>query len=521
MSNQLELAFNQIVNQVEPLTRFDKTIFKQESGFVRSAAGKAFWRYSPAISNNREERTGRLPYHATRVAGSAELEDTARKTLESAYEALPRRIQSWLRVNECTDRRLEASDCFEGPKTFGYDYKCPDCGGDGWLKCSNCTDGYNPCAKCDKKGHFDCSNCRNFWGNSSTGEVKCNYCGGKGKQSGQKCQHCRGGKITCSKCNGHKIIECRPCSGKGYIRCKTCEGKGRVACLRCDETGYLQVLRTISCAVRDHFGVDLKDSKQEVVTQLTGRGLSELRMLANVTQRPPAVRDNVVEREYDVECVITEIVVQAAGTKLDMIGFGGKAQIFDFNKIVPIILDADLLKLDEAVAKTPYRLWGTPAELIAATSLFLDSEVNIRIDDEALLRDGTVDGNYVSCVKTLIPAALGRIISAKLWLPLLVTALVPVTIYLISYFTGLRDEAGNWLLLPPLIAAVASWALLERRMCEHLRSVLNDDSGRKVDPSLDKYYLLWKARGLTLTLTVILLAATMLAVSLLTATPTE
>jgi hypothetical protein len=261
----------------------------------------------------------------------------------------------------------------------------------------------------------------------------------------------------------------------------------------------------VACTVRDHFRVDLKDARSEVTGQLVKRDLDGLRTLASVTQKPPTVRDNIVEREYQVECIITEVGLQVAGKKLELVGFGGKAKIFDFKKIVPVILNADLARLDQAVAKTPLRLWGDRTELLTATSQFLDSEVNIRIDDTTLLRDGIVDHAYVERVKTLLPMALGRIISAKLGLAFLVTVLSPIVIFLICHFTGVREMIENWVFVAPAVVAVTSWVLLERRTRNYLKTMLNDRTGKKVTPLLHKYYILWKARGLALALTAILL----------------
>jgi hypothetical protein len=261
----------------------------------------------------------------------------------------------------------------------------------------------------------------------------------------------------------------------------------------------------VACTVHDHFRVDLKDAKSEVVGQLVKRDLVGLRRLASVTQTPPTAQVNVVEREYQFECVVTEIGLHVAEKKLELIGFGGKAQIFDFKGIVPALLAADLTMLKQAVAKTPLRLWGTPTELLKATSQFLDSPVNIRIDDPELLTDGVVDHAYVQWVKALLPAALGKITSANLGLAFLLTPLTTAAVFLLCHFAGAREVSGNWMFIAPALAAVMVWVLLERRTHQHLRTILNDRSGKKVDAPLRKYYILWKARGLALLSTITIL----------------
>lgn len=504
MTNQVELAFGQVIKRIEPLTRFDSTSLQQESDNVRLTTGKAFWQFSPTISNNREEHTNRLPYSVARIDSAGKLDEVAQQTFQAAYQELPRRIQTWLQMNHWTDDKLEPSDCFDGPQVFGYEYKCSRCGGDGWVKCSSCTNGYNDCGTCSTKGYVDCSKCSNFlW---STGKEKCRGCGGSGKKNGNTCATCNGkGKLQCSACHGAKTVTCSKCRGAGKIPCSTCGTTGRLICQPCEGTGHFHILRTVACAVHDHFRVDLTDAKQEVVSQLAGRDLNGLRTLASVTQKPPTVRGNVVEREYDLECIITEIGLQVAGRKLELIGFGGRAQIFDFKKIVPVILAGDLLMLKQAVAQTPLRLWGDPTELTTATSQFLDSEVNIRIDDSTLLRDKIVDGAYVRQVKTLLPAALWRILCAHMGLAFLLTALSPTAVFLLWHFTDTQKEIGAGIFIPPVITAVTLWILLERTTRFRLRTLLNDRSGEKVDGQLRKYRILWKARAVVLALTVILL----------------
>lgn len=507
MSNQVELALNQIIGKIEPLTRFDRSSLKQERSLPRVITGKAFWRFTPSISNHRENHTNRLPYRATAFNSLEELDEAAQQTHKSAYDELPQRIQSWLRINEQTDRELEPSHCFDGPKIFGYEYRCSTCLGEGWVKCPKCKNGYNDCVPCKTIGHFDCKNCESFWGNVK-GMVKCTSCNGKGKKDGQRCQNCQGkGKIECPKCHGRKIIECKPCGGRGKIPCSTCGTTDRVTCSPCDGTGYFHNLRTIECTVNPYWKVDLKDEKLEVVQQLVNRDLSSLRTLASVSQMPPTVQDNIVGREYNFECRITEIVLNIAGTKKEVIGYGDKAKIYDFKNIVSVLLNDDLVTLKRAVAETPPRLWGKPTKLFTATKQFLESEVNIDIDNSTFLTQKIIDKSYIEQVKHSVPDALKRLYAANIGLAFLVTALVPILLFLISYFTGLQEIIGYGVLVAPAIAAIISWILLERRTRDYLTVMFNDSKRKKVDELLKKYYILWKFRGLALVLTLVILIA--------------
>jgi hypothetical protein len=517
VSKEVQLAFNQVVKRIEPLTRLGTDTLKPESDLVRMANGKAFWRFTPRISSNREEHTDRLPRYVTRVDSSSELDDITQQTVRDAYEALPGRIESWLRLNSGTDRKLEPSHCFDGPQIFGSEHKCVPCLAAGWIKCDGCQNGYNDCSDCSNKGHVPCSRCHSFiWG--STGQEDCRGCGASGKKNGNICPTCNGRKkVTCTGCGGVKTVKCKKCKGEGRLPHQMCKATGRLTCQPCQGTGYLHAICTVSCVVEADFRVALADPKSEVVSQLTHRDLDGLRRLASVTQRAPVVSGHVVERQYDVECIITELGLQVGLEKLELIGYGGRADIFDFKRIVPVILDADLAALDQAVSQTSYRLWGHPEELVTTTARFLESEVNVRIDDEMLLSDGIVDAQYVERVKTLLPAALGKIISANLGLSLLVTALLSVAVFLICHFSHLRTEMGGWVFVPPAVAAIISWMLFERRLRGRLGALLfgadrgeNEEADEKLERLLGQYYLLWKARGFALLVVTALLMLTAL-----------
>lgn len=508
MDEQFTLASTQVIKLIEPLTRFDRASLKLEPNRVRTVTGKACWRFTPYISNEREEHTDRLPYFTTRVDSSEKLEEVAQQTCRAANDALPQRIQAWLRTNERTDRELEPSDCFDGPQIFGYEYKCHLCDGNGWVKCPDCSNGYNDCGNC-KKGKIDCSRCYSIiWG--STGEEDCKQCGAKGNKDGRICPNCNGRKkVKCQKCGGAKTVTCPKCDGTSKIPCPTCKTTTRVDCLHCNKTGYFHVLRTIACTVTPYWGVDLKDEKPEVVRQLVNRDLNGLRTLANVTQIPPTVQGHIVEREYNIECIITELMVLVAEQKIELVGYGVKAEIFDYKGIASIILDADLKTLEQMVDQTPLRMWGHPSKLFTATKEFLQSEVNIEIDNPRWIQQNFVTRDYVKQVKTYLPVALQKLFTANIGLAFLIAVLSPTVLFFIGHFTGIREMIGNWVFVPSVVAAVIFWILLERRTRNQLKTKFNDNSdeklGEKADGLFAKYHILWKARGLALALTLILL----------------
>ncbi|MBD0373412.1 MAG: hypothetical protein ICV60_21430 [Pyrinomonadaceae bacterium] len=510
MDKQVALALDQIIGKIEPLTRFDRDSLKQESDCVRVTAGKAYWRFDPNIFIKNEEQTGRLPGYIEQTDNLEQLNAVAQQTLSSAWDALPNRLQSWLQSNARTDRKLEPDSCFTGPQTFGYERECKTCGARGWVICPNCPKehkGYVACPKCpDKhKGRIDCSKCKNIWG-TSKGYVDCKGCGGSGKKDGQTCKTCGGQKrFVCSTCGGDKTVVCDKCHGAGNIPCPTCETTGRVPCTDCASTGWLHSLRIVDCTVSDSFNVVVNDVKSEVTRQLMNRDLEGLRELADVTQLPPTVQNNVVKREYNVECIITEIRLKVAEQNRELVGFGPKAHIFDYKAIVSDLLQSDLETLQQEVSNTPRRLWGLPRTLLDATRLFLASEVNVQIDDPRWTRENIVTRDYVEQAKSSVRSGLEKLFLTRIGLAVLISVLLPIAVFMVSHFTGLREMIGLWVFLASLTVAAASWILLERNARQRLMNVFDDSLDERIDGLLQKYKILWKLRGLSLALIIILL----------------
>jgi hypothetical protein len=509
VEKQVALALDQIIRKIEPITRFNKDSFKSESDQVRVSTGKASWRFSPNIFIKSEEHTDRLPARATKTDNLEKLNEAAQHALKLAKEALPRRIEEWLRLNERTDRTLEPANCFDGPKSFGYEYECKNCEARGWVPCDNygCHNGFVTCPEC-KNGQKPCRIC------NGKGELKCNGCNGNGKDSSGN---------VCRPCNGKKTVPCAEkercdrCNGTGNISCPRCHGTSRTDCPRCKGKRYLHTLRIVECTVRDHnFNIDPKSiepkgEKSEVVQQLRSRNLVKLRELASVTQMLPTVQNNDVVREYKSECIITEVRLQVAEKKLEIIGFGDKANIFDYKFIGSVLLDADLDTLKQAVANTPFRLWGNPVELLDATRQFLESEVNIAIDNPDWIQDKIVTATYLEQVKTFLPTALEKLYFANIGLALLITSLVPIAVFLVCHFAGIRELIGVWMYIGSAILAATTWILLERSSRKHLEIAFDEKLAEdkklaeKLYGLLQTHRVLWKPRGLALALIIIIL----------------
>jgi len=510
-----DLVFDQIVGRIEPLTRFNRNSLKRNTPNVRVTTGKASWRFNAHMSNNKEEHTGRLRYGPTKCDSPEKLDSTAVQAYKKAYEELPERIRSWVASNERADNKLEPSNCFNGPKVFGHEYVCPNCLGVGSTKCPKCDTGYNICPECRGARTFQCSRCKRLIFSGNKGEEKCPKCGGKGVKNGQRCSYCKNGKIACTKCKGRLTVDCGKCHAAGQIRCPDkCEPLGRVPCRHCDQTGYHHILRIIECTVSHHWHVDLKDEVGEVRGQLN-TDLFSLREIADVTQLPPVAKDDSVVREYDIESVITEMSVDVSEKKIELIGYGSKSKIFDFKNIVSILLQDDLSALERGVGEFPLRPWGERNKLFAVTRQFLESEVNIDIDNARYLTEHIVDRNYVDRAKNSIRASLQNLLAANCGLALFLGILAPTLVVLIGRFTGLGETVGGWIFLIAVTVGIVLWVLMERRAVNRVSLELHKDKPEKIADLLGKYYILWKFRGVVLTSSMALLGLAALILNLI------
>lgn len=503
MKTQVDLAFDQVAELTEAYTRFNKNSLAREAGRERTTAGKALWCYAPSFPIKRDDRPGSLSPYATSTDSVAALDSAVERARQSARDALPQRIQSWLRHNAASDRKLQPSHCFDGPKTFGHEFSCTNCKGRGEVECGTChTERLIMCDKCHGKCQVDCPQC------NAAGDIKCGMCGSKGKMpSGEKCRTCNGRKrLVCSGCNGNKRVGCRKCGATGKLNCPTCGTRGWLPCGPCQATGRRHTLRVLSCEVADAFSVELKDEKAEVVGLLRSLDLGNLRSLAAVSQNAPVVDGSVVQREYEFECAVTEIKLKAADRQLELIGYGPRAQIFDFKSVVAVLLEADLKSLKQAVAGTPFRLWGNYPVLLDATKQSLASKANTEPDPSNLFKLKVVTPAFVQEVQDSLRKALERLLFARAGIALLVTALLPAAAFIASDFGGLRAEIGEWIFAGPVVAGVVAWVLLEREARRCLLEPFNAKAAGRAKVMLKAHHSLWKLRVPAFAVAAILLA---------------
>jgi hypothetical protein len=240
-----------------------------------------------------------------------------------------------------------------------------------------------------------------------------------------------------------------------------------------------------------------------------------LREIADVTQLTPVAAADSLVREYHIQCVITEMSVDVSASKIKVIGYGTKGKIFDFKNVVSVLLQDDLSALERGVGEFPLRPWGQRNRLFAVTRQFLESEVNINIDNPKYLKEHIVDRNYIDRAKINIQASLKNLLAADCGLALLLGIFAPALIVFIGSLAGLVEMVGGWIFFIALIAGGVSWSLLERRAVNRISLELHKGKPGKITALLGKYYILWKFRGVALAGSLAVLGAAVLILNLI------
>lgn len=518
-------AFTRVIDVIEPLTRYDRTSLILDSALSRTVVGHATWRYSVSLKEQAQTSTGRLP-HCQRVSSQDELLAASTRSLKDGYSALPHRLQTWLTRNDQTDSRLLASDCFDGPKTFGYELMHSPCDGRGWVVCPDCKDGYNTCGTCHGEGTLKCTHCQPwFFGNlrGPKGTERCPQRCNCGKdKDGKVCGGCNGlGKVKCTKCEGDLKLRCPvPRCSHGRIAHKPCEATGRLKCEPCDGTGYHHCLQRIECSVTDTFCAQVADPNREVVSALARRDLAALRTVATARRRPTEVGTTTLLRHYEFECAIGEIVIAVRDQRLAIVSYGANAYIEDYKDIIKHLLEPDRVALRAEVASSRVRLWGNPETLIAKTRLFLESEINMTVENPEHIRFRRIDDAYVAEATKLLRSALFAIFASRMGGATLLAALTPAIWLLTVYWLDGWTVIGNWLVPMITVTVAAGFWLFERHARGNLVRLFDTgvtskakNLGMKTDTLFAKYLAIWKLRGIAIAAAVTTLSTVAMLIS--------
>lgn len=474
-------ALGQISNKVESLTRFNKDTLDVLSCHTRISEGKISWRFNVNFSIDFDSGTGTMPYSAIPNDSKEQLNRSSIACREKAEADLTKKINKWLLRNKNNDNTLESNDCFDGSKTFGYQFTCSGCHGQGWNQCGNCSGkGSNKCSKCGVKGHLKCSKCTNIWGNS-TGKVK---------------------EEICPRCSGRKVVTCHHCNGNGNIQCKPCSGSGRIECRTCNKTGLLHEIRTVKCAVNSDYNYlpTTKNENNVVTAKLRSYDLVGLKRLSEVNQNEPINESNGLLRTYHSRCIITELTIKLKENELHFTGFGSQATIFDFQKVATLLLNSDVGSLEETLRATNYTLWGDLSKLTSKVANVLCSEVNEKIDNHSFIREGIIDQAYASRVTAGLKTGFSKLLFSKFGTPFVMTFVVCSIIFVLDYISNLNSLLTTWKYIPYLLVPVLVWVYLEIDIRQKIANEINAKMDRelKISSLIDKYQVVWNLRLLIL-----------------------
>ncbi|GGG25361.1 hypothetical protein GCM10011344_27560 [Dokdonia pacifica] len=455
-------ALNQISQKVETLTRFDIEVLKVVSCRKRNSLGEVNWSFRPIISIEKKSGKGKIPYTAIPKNDLEDLNSQTTKDYEKALEDLPQKLIKWDELNKTNDKELTPHDCFKGPITYGYHFQCRDCGGQGWNQCGNCRGkGSNTCDKCNTKGYIQCSKCINIWGNN-TGKIK-----------GE----------TCPTCQGRKTITCNKCQGQGNLRCKRCNGSGTISCRSCGNTGFFHELMILTCVVNTVYKYipNPKEKNKQIIQELNRRNLKDLQKISKVHRIESKIHNKSITRNYNSNCSITELIIKILDKKLIFIGYGENEIIFNYNNIVSILLEADLIVLERTLNLSKYKLWGTLIELSDNVGRVLESEINTMATKSSLIQDGIINKNYADRIKTALSKSLKKIIFCKLGTPLLTLCLLCLFIFAIDYFVDINLILGMWKYTLYILIPTFTWFLFEANVRKKVSNEINESSCKDID----------------------------------------
>lgn len=312
--------------------------------------------------------------------GATALATEVKRAVDVAWVEMADRVELWVAEYGQSNQELTASDCFDGPVTFGYQYQCGNCGGRGENQCTRCFGhGSYTCSGCQGDGQNRCFTC------GGSGSRQCSTCGGRGSNMVQQsrqvynsatnsyqteyyneyqsCTGCGGsGRYTCGGCGGSGRTTCSICFGSGKERCGPCGGSGTITCSTCSGTGTRNETQTVSCSVAHRWQVIISDPNTEVNSRLGRLNLGELAHLGQVSVDQPEWGREFLERRYRFTVDIAELTVGVAEQQVELTGFGKEAKVYDFKNIAGLLLQADLTRLQGEVAKEPkFAMQRSPA----------------------------------------------------------------------------------------------------------------------------------------------------------------
>lgn len=457
----------------------------------------------------RVKLTQSVEFKAKHIKGTGSLVDGVRSmdsleslkafhndAISSLNSELPQALQKWVdaSANACC-KKLSRNDCMlRNYPHAGTCYECDHgCDGTGKLSCATCSrSGKTDCHSCSANGRLTCRQCM---GSSS---LTCHFCHGAGYrevpaandsnrferiqcsscQNGQmRCNGCSQGYVQCTSCNGHGWSSCRDCSGSGHKECGHCEGKGSLY-------EIYQVEPVISTDIEYSDESQNEDVKKALSLLFTkDNWIDEIAKFSAVQYE---VEGNTVRSINTLHLKITYGSFTVNDQKVELIGYGPDAKIFDFNSIISRVLSKDVEKLEEEIKRS--RFYKSSDFLEESMRNFLRSEIHMRLSEVHVSKSSElidpICRNAPHCMADSYLETTGKFASRAinaLRLPIVLrwtllgllasTAIAEISLGIlpekISFTQGLAASTA---------AAVGFWALGENRAAKGIFEALKTDS---------------------------------------------
>jgi hypothetical protein len=393
-----------VAAHLEPVTRFNADDISQDAPdqaisvsamltHVQAASFELAWLAGPR----------HLPKHITRLGNGTALKVELNRQLLQARAECDDALRTWVAQSPHAYRRILPADAVfrQPPGSFGIEFTCQSCYGKCQVACTTCTGGGQvACTLCEGSGTTMCNKC------AGTTRLKCLSCNGSGHTTEQvneqrwdpasnayvtyrapvnrPCLTCSGaGERHCTSCVFGQA-QCVACSGKRTVSCATCDGAGCFSCKACEATGVQHEWATVAATVSSE--QELTFGKVDLALELLIReriAVQDLPSYGAFLEAHHIADQMALGSRYELRIDAIYARLHAATRHFSIYALGPDAQVFDFVNIAGHLLEDDLVTLEQALA--PVSVWSRQhdAALRNALKLFVASELNLLIAEQA------------------------------------------------------------------------------------------------------------------------------------------
>lgn len=480
-----------VIAQIEPRTRFDRDSLAWVAATTEKVPIRAQQRFKVSFSIKTRNGYGRLPYQVDDVSNNSSLQAHMERQVANAQSVLSSRLRQWSAIyDNRPSPRLTAADCFDEPRHAGFAWTCGTCKGTARVICSTCHG----------KRHVTCGTCR------GSGQNACGRCGGRGNvleqrtrtvyksytsTSGAWVNEYYQEWVRCNWCGGSGRQGCQTCGSHGWVYCGTCNATGWVPCTSCGATGSCYKEAAVGCDIAQTFTAKADTSFDEARRMLETLDLYAMYELGPFVRIPGAIGDDSLEHSFTGEVSVTRLGFNMAGARHEIVGYGALGEVKDYKNIIGVLLQEDLDDLEAQIAATSTFPLRPVHKLEAALQKFMSSEINMRIGaladqpDTRLERAAreefkqAVSIDYAVDAAAAIRQGLVRIYRSFALPGAMVTAALPAMLIGAAYLLVPMRMDPWWSLLGSIGIAFSIGWLLERRALLHIKECFDTTVGSR------------------------------------------